>query len=166
MTVTVDRRQNLKPHKADFWYGNISENSHTKKYGNMLKGMGVRWKDCGNNERCPRNRLPPDGGIPLLSSCHPFQINDRSDDHVITCWNYKNTDWFISQLEGNWREIQQQTRWRNIELRHPHHPLDILPWPLYISHICSEAALHLRALLSVRSVPIIRHTAGTAVAFS
>jgi hypothetical protein len=104
MTVTVDRRQNLKPHKADFWYGHISENSHTKKYGNMLKRVGIGWNDCGNNKRCPRNRLPPDGGILLLSSRHPFQINDRSDDHVITCRNYKNTDWFISaggELKGN-----------------------------------------------------------------
>lgn len=165
--MTADRRQNLKPHKVDFWYGNISDNSHTKKYGNMLKRMGVRWNDCENNERSPRNRLPPDGGILLLSSRHPIQITVRSDDHVITCSNYKNTDWFISAggVGGTEGKYNSKQEWRNIELRHPHHPLDNLPWPLYISHICSEAVMHLRALLSVRSVPIIRHTAGTAVAF-
>ena len=94
MTVTADSRLNLKPHKLNFRYGNISENSHTKKYGNILKRMGVRWNDCENNERCSGNRLPPDGGILPLSSCHPVQINDRCDDQVITCSNYKNTDWF------------------------------------------------------------------------
>jgi len=96
MTVTVDRLQNFKPHKVDFRYGNISVNSHTKICGNILKRMGVRWNDFGKNEWCPRNRLRPDGGILPLSSRYPVQINDRSDDQVITCSNYKNTDWFIS----------------------------------------------------------------------
>jgi hypothetical protein len=96
MTVTADRTQNFKPQKVDFWYGNISDNSHMKKYGNMLKIMGVTRNDCENNERCPRNRLPPDGGVLFLSSRHPAQINDSSDDQVINCSNYKNTDWLIS----------------------------------------------------------------------
>jgi hypothetical protein len=82
MTVTVHRRQNFKPHKAVFWYRNISKNSHTKKHGNTLKGMGDRCNDCDNSKGCPRNRLPPDGGILHLSSRHPVQINDRNDDHV------------------------------------------------------------------------------------
>jgi hypothetical protein len=53
MTETVDRRQNLKPHKADFWYRNTSENSHTKKYRNTLKRMGDRWNDCENVNDVP-----------------------------------------------------------------------------------------------------------------
>ena len=69
------RRHNLKPHKVRLWYGNFSENSHTKYNRNMLKRMGVRWNDGEDKERCHRNRLPPCGGIPLPSSRHFLRIN-------------------------------------------------------------------------------------------
>jgi hypothetical protein len=161
MAVTVGRRQNLNPHKVDFRYGNISVNSHTKKYGNILKRMGVRWNDCEKNERRSRNRLRPDGGILPLSSRHPFQINGRSDDQVINLLKLQEHRLVHFSWKGTEGKYNSRQELRSIELRHPHHPVNIIPCSPYTSHICSVAELHLRALPSVRSVPITRHTAGT-----